>query len=97
MNVAADGAAMPRNTLIGGAGKLAETDSKSELDRLASFVTHQEELIAELSMRLRTVSHATPQDQETAMPPEEFHLSAFIDRIRRNNDKLKTIHHELAI
>lgn len=85
-----------RNATIGSA-KLAEVDTKSELDRLASFVTHQEELIAELSMRLRTVSHVSPETNDAPASPEEFHLSAFIDRIRRNNDKLKTIHHELAI
>lgn len=78
-------------------GKLAEVATKSELDRLASYITHQEELISELQIRLRTVSHQTPQDQERPAMSDEFHLSAFIDRIQQNNEKLKTIHHELAL
>lgn len=81
-----------RNATIG-----SVKDSKSEMDRLASYITHQEELIGELQVRLRPVSHPMPQDGAERASMDEFHLSAFIERIQRNNEVLKTIHSELAL
>lgn len=85
-------------SVVAGRGLVSPTkDSKSELDRLASYITHQEELIKELQVRLRPVSQPRPEDGAERAPMDEFHLSAFIERVQRNNDILKTIHTELAL
>lgn len=78
-------------------GKLSDVAKNSELDRLASCITYQEKLILELRVRLQVVSHSSPEQNAETDTPQEFHLSAFINRVDRNNRILEEIHKELAL
>jgi hypothetical protein len=74
----------------------AAPPKQSELERFASLLIEQKELISQLDNRLTVVSNREPFDPAST-PETPFHLSTLIDSVQTDNYGLLRLLTELIV
>lgn len=78
-------------------GRVGETKSQSELERFASTLIEQRELLEHLEHKLEAVSSRAPSDGAEKADNTRPHLSSLIDVVSANNHKIKRLINELVV